>query len=452
MRAERIRSRSRDAQWWLVALLALNAMWVLDLFVLGGELDSLTGPTAFVLALGRLAGLGGALVLVLQLVLIARVPWLERRLGMDRLTSWHRWTGTWVLWLVLAHVVLITAGYAAQDNSSVLPEFGSLVLGGGELTLAAAGTALLGLVAVTSARAARRRMRYETWHLLHLGAYAAVVLGFLHQVELGNDFASSPVGRIYWWTLYGGALGAVLAFRFLMPLLRVVRHDLRVLAVVPEGPDVVSVRIGGRHLDQLPARAGQFFLWRFLAEGLWAQAHPYSLSAAPDGKALRITVKALGSGSAALRDLRPGTRVLAEGPYGAFTAEERTQRGVLLVAGGVGVTPIRALLEEFSWTGQDVVVIYRVREQREAVLVPELRWLAHRCGAQLHVVVGPSTAVGRYGPIMGPQHIAALVPGVRQRDVFLCGPPGMAEAVVDALLALGVPRGQCRTERFAFAA
>ncbi|MBB5153846.1 ferredoxin reductase family protein [Saccharopolyspora phatthalungensis] len=452
MQSERRKTRAGDAKWWLWALLVLNAMWVVDLFVLGGEVGVLTGPQGLVLALGRLTGLGGALALVLQLVLIARVPWLERRLGMDRLTSWHRWTGTWVLWLVSAHVVLITVGYAEQDRSPVLSEFGSLVSETGDLLLAAAGAALLVVVGVTSARAARRRMRYETWHFLHLGAYLAVLLGFLHQVTSGNDFVGSPIGRAYWWTLYGAALGMVLVFRFLLPLWRMARHDTRVLGVVPEGPDVVSIHIGGRRLDRLPARAGQFFLWRFLATGLCAQAHPYSLSAMPDGKTLRITVKALGDGSAALRNLRVGTRVLAEGPYGAFTTEQCTGRDVLLIGGGVGVTPIRALLEELAQTRQDVVVLYRVGDQREAVLVSELQWLAQRAGAQLHVVIGPATAVGRHGPIMGPQHLAALVPGIRHRDVFLCGPPGMTDAVLGALRTLGVPRAQCHTERFAFAA
>jgi predicted ferric reductase len=452
VRSERRETRAGNARWWFWALLALNAMWVVDLFLLGGEAGELTEPQGLVLALGRLTGLGGALALVAQLVLIARVPWLERRLGMDRLTSWHRWTGTWVLCLVLAHVVLITVGYAEQDRRAVLPEFGSLVFETRDLLLAAAATVLLIVVGATSARAARRRMRYETWHLLHLGAYLAVVLGFLHQVALGNDFAGSTIGRAYWWTLYGAALGAVLVFRILLPLWRMARHDTRVLAVVPEGPDVVSVHIGGRRLDRLPARAGQFFVWRFLAKGLWAQAHPYSLSAMPDGKTLRITVKALGDGSAALRNLRPGTRVLAEGPYGAFTTEQRTCRGVLLIGGGVGVTPIRALLEELSRTRQDVVVLYRVRDQQDAVLVPELQWLAQQAGARLHVVIGSATAVGPHGPIMGPQHLAELVPGVRHRDVFVCGPPGMTDAVLGALRDLGVPRAQCHTERFAFAA
>lgn len=445
--------RKSSARWWLSALLALNAAWATDLFILGGGLGNFSAPGSLLTALGRLTGLYGALALVLQLVLIARIPWLERRLGMDRLTLWHRWTGFWVLWLLLAHVVFITLGYAAQDKSSSVAELGDLLFNTQDVLKAAAALALLVVVAATSAKAARRRMRYETWHFIHLYAYLAVVLGFLHQVTIGRDFVSSPIGTLYWWSLYGTALAAVLVLRFLTPATKALRHRLRVVAVVPESPNVVSVYISGRHLDKLSARAGQFFLWRFLTRRHWHEAHPYSLSAMPAGQTLRITVKAVGDGSAALRRIRPGTRVLAEGPYGAFTAERRTRPGVLLIGGGVGVTPVRALFEELARTGtSDVVVVYRVNKPDEAVLEGELQQLAHASGAQLYVVTGPPTGTGPLGPIMGPRHLKDMVPDVRYRDVFLCGPPAMTKAIMLTLQHLGVPAAQCHTERFAFAA
>ena len=449
--AHRKHTRVVGVDRWLFGLLALNAIGATGLFVVGGGTGSLGAPGALMIALGRLSGLYGALGLALQLVLIARVPWLERRLGMDRLTRWHRRSGMWVLRLLVAHIVGIILGYADQGRSPVLPEVGTLLFDTPDVLKAAAAMVLLIVVAVTSARAARRRVHYETWHFVHLYAYLAVMLGFFHQVSVGRDFVDAPLGRLYWWGLYGTALGAVLVFRVLLPLCRGLYHSLRVHSVVPEGPGVVSVYIGGHHLDELPARAGQFFLWRFLTRDRWWQAHPYSLSAMPDGTTLRITVKALGDGSAALRRLRPGTRVLAEGPYGAFTSQARTRRSVLLIGGGVGVTPIRALLEELTAAREDIVVIYRVRHRRDAVLVAEMQDLARQCGAPLHVVTGASTATGRFGPIMGPRHLAALVPGIQHRDVYLCGPPGLIDTILRALDTLGVPTTQCHTERFAFA-
>jgi predicted ferric reductase len=340
--------------------------------------------------------------------------------------------------------VFITLGYAASDGSPLLTELGTLVFDTDDVLKATVAMILLVAVAVTSARAARRKMRYETWHFVHLYAYLAVILGFLHQVTTGRDFVGSPIATAYWWTLYGAALAAVLLARVLLPLWRNARHQLRVYRVVAESPSVVSVYITGRRLDELPARAGQFFLWRFLTKDRWWEAHPYSLSAMPDGRGLRITVKALGDGSAWLRTIRPGTRVFAEGPYGSFTSSKRGRRGALLIGGGVGITPIRALMEELPG---DVVAVYRANQWEDTVLATELRHLAQRTGARLHMVVGPID-----DKLLSAAHLAELVPDVRARDVFVCGPPGMTDAVLTTLRALDVPADQCHAERFAFAA
>ncbi|HKS46549.1 MAG TPA: ferric reductase-like transmembrane domain-containing protein [Amycolatopsis sp.] len=440
------------ATWWLFGLLALNGAGATDLFILGNGITDLAAPGGLLIGLGRLTGLYGALALVFQLVLVSRLPWLEARLGLDRLTGWHRWSGFWVLWLLLAHVVFITLGYSAQSNTTFLPQLGTIVFDLDDTLLAAIAFVLLILLGATSARMVRRRLRYENWHLVHICAYGVVVLAFLHQITIGRDFTNSQMGRIYWWSLYGGALAAVLLSRVALPLYRNLRHRLRVVSVVRESPSVVTVWIGGRRLDRWPARAGQFFLWRFLMEKRWREAHPYSLSAMPDGKYLRITVKALGDGSQWLQQVQPGTRVFAEGPYGAFTTRQRVRRHALLVAGGVGVTPIRALLEEFARTRQNVVVIYRASRRQDAILVNELHQLARVCGARLHVVLGSSAAVGRFGPMLGARHIVAMVPDVRDRDVFVCGPPPMTNVVNRALFVLGLPASQLHSERFAFAA
>jgi ferredoxin-NADP reductase len=239
------------------------------------------------------------------------------------------------------------------------------------------------------------------------------------------------------------ALGAVVLGRVVLPLWRNARHRFRVSAVVPESDDVVSIHITGRDLDKLPARAGQFFLWRFLTRDRWWQANPYSLSAAPDGRSLRLTAKAAGEGSAALRHVKAGTRVFAEGPYGAFTALHRTRSESLLIAGGVGVTPIRALLEDLDG---HAVVIHRVTAERDAVLHDELRELAVAKGAEVHLVTGPPVP-----DRLAPRELARLVPDIAERDVFLCGPPPMMNAVLRTLADLGVPKQQIHFERFSLA-
>ncbi|MEB3965215.1 ferredoxin reductase family protein [Streptomyces kunmingensis] len=425
------------ARTGLYAVLAANVAVVAYFFAQAGFASNA------LIVIGRLTGLSSALIMAFQLVLVARLPWLDRRIGMDRLTSWHRWTGFSLLWTLLAHVVFISFGYA--DGAGVGPVTELVDLAGTTQGVLRAIVAL-GLILVigaVSGRYARRRLAYETWHFIHLYAYVAVVLAFTHQVAVGTTFTSSSAATAYWYGVWAVALGSVLLGRVVLPLWRNTRHQFRVSAVVPESDNVVSVHITGRDLDKLPAQAGQFFLWRFLTRDRWWQANPFSLSAAPDGRSLRLTAKAAGEGSAALRHLKVGTRVFAEGPYGAFTTLHRTRAESLLIAGGVGVTPIRALLEDLDGR---TVVIYRVASERDAVLYDELRDLAHAKGAELHLVTGPPVP-----DKLAPHELTRLVPDLADRDVFLCGPPPMMNAVLRTLGDLDVPKQQIHFERFSLA-
>ena len=426
------------ARTGLYAVLAVNLAVVTAFFLQAG-----LGGNALIL-LGRLFGLYGAALMAFQLVLVARLPWFDRRIGMDRLTRWHRWTGFSLLWLLVGHAVFITFGYAQLSSLPPVDQLVHLATTIEGVLRSVVALVLIMVVGAVSARFARRRLAYETWHFIHLYTYLAVLLAFSHQVAVGTTFTSSPAATTYWWGLWGFALGSVAVGRLVLPLWRNLRHRLRVAAVVPESDNVVSIYITGRDLDKLPARAGQFFLWRFMTRGRWWQANPFSLSAAPDGRTLRLTAKALGDGSASLRHLQPGTRVFVEGPYGAFTTMHRTRPNTLLIAGGVGITPIRALLEELDG---HTVVIYRVNTPQDAVLLDELRGLAHAKGAVLHVVSGPAVP-----DKLAPETLSRLVPDVRDRDVFVCGPPGMAGAVLRSLRALRVPKPQIHAERFSLAA
>ncbi|MFD7941145.1 ferric reductase-like transmembrane domain-containing protein [Streptomyces sp. NPDC059755] len=425
------------ARTGLYAVLAANAA-VVTLFAVQAGFAS----NALVV-IGRFAGLYSALLMAFQLLLVARLPWLDRRIGMDRLTNWHRWTGFSLLWTLVGHVVFITFGYAESSSMNPVSQLVDLAETVEGVLRAAVAMVLILVIGGVSGRWARRRLAYETWHFIHLYTYVAVVLAFTHQVAVGTTFTASSAATAYWYAVWGVALGSVLLGRVVLPLWRNWRHQLRVEAVVPEADNVVSVYITGRDLDRLPARAGQFFLWRFLTKDRWWQANPFSLSAAPDGTRLRLTAKAAGDGSAGLRHLEPGTRVFAEGPYGAFTAMHRTRPEALLIAGGVGVTPIRALLEEIDG---HAVVIYRVAGERDAVLYDELHELALTKGAELHLVTGPPVP-----DRLAPRELAALVPDIAERDVFLCGPPPMMNAVLGTLRELDVPKPQIHFERFSLA-
>jgi predicted ferric reductase len=407
-----------------------------------GSLRAAGGPLTFV---GELLGLVGTYLLLVMLVLIARLPLLERTVGQDRLVRWHRRIGPWPLLLLTAHAVAITFGYAQAARTGAWHELGQLLSSYPDVLAALVALCLLLMAGVLSARAARRRMRYETWWAVHLYTYLALALGFAHQLANGDSFVGHPLTRAIWVALWVATAGTVLACRVALPVWRTVRHGLRVQEVRAEGPGVVSVICSGRQLERLAVSGGQFFQWRFLVPGMWWQAHPYSLSALPQPPFLRVTVKGLGDQARALARIRPGTRVAIEGPYGVFTDHARVRDRVLLVAAGVGITPIRALLEDLP-ADVDVSVILRGSRPDDLVLRDEVAALvAQRPLAVLHQLVG-----SRHQVDLGPATLQRLAPDVRQRDVYVCGPGGFTDQVRLAARRLGVPAQRIHMEEFAF--
>jgi predicted ferric reductase len=434
------------AVWWLAV--AANGAVVVWLWLHGGGISQVHSGADLWTSLGRVTGLVGTYLALIQVLLLARLPPLEHRVGFDRLTVWHRRNGKACIYVVVAHAILITIGYAGADQISVPAELSRLLSSYPGMVTATVGTVLMIGIVVSSIVIVRRRLPYEAWYTLHFTIYAAIALAYLHQLPTGNEFATNPGQRAYWIALYVVTLALLLAFRVARPLIRARRHRLRVSAVTREAPDVVSIQIGGRELDRLGARAGQFMLWRFLCRGRWWQSHPFSLSAAPNGDGLRLTVKDVGGFTHRLGELRPGTRVLAEGPFGRFSAVVRRRARVTLIAGGIGITPIRALFEELRAAPGELALIYRVVDEDDLVLRDELEDLARRQGAAVHYVIGDH----HEGERLSADRLRELVPEIAEGDVYLCGPPGMMRATQASLRAAGVPPRQIHQERFALAA
>ncbi|MFC7546175.1 ferric reductase-like transmembrane domain-containing protein [Plantactinospora sp. GCM10030261] len=405
---------------------------------------SLTGPGVALTAAGRITGLVAGYLLLTQVLLMSRLPVLGRLAGAERLARWHRDVGATLLVAVLAHAALILVGYARMERNSLLDEATVLLRDYEDMLSAFAAAGILVVLGLTGIRAIRTAVPYELWHWLHLSSYLVLLLGFGHQFANGQQlFRPGPV-RTWWIVMYVVVLAALAWGRVVAPLIFNLRHRLEVADVVAESPDAVSVYLTGRRLDRVPHLGGQYFRWRFLAPGYLSQSHPFTLSAARNGRWLRITVKVVGGYTAELRDLRPGTRVWAVGPSGTFTAAHRRRDRALLIAGGSGITPIRALLEELP---PGAAVVYRARTPAEVLLHRELDWLAEARGDELWYVIGSREDPGPR-QVLSARGLRHLVPDLTERDVYLCGPPGLVSSAVTALRRARVPRRQIHLATF----
>jgi predicted ferric reductase len=416
------------------------SLWLFDT-----QAGAVNDTATLMLAAGRITGLTGGYLLFIQLLMMSRVSWLEEWVGSRDLLRWHRWLGTSLVVTVLGHIVLIVYGYALTANKGVVDQGLSMVTTFPEMLSATVATGILVFISLISIRAARAKLPYELWHLIHLTGYLVLLLGYGHQVANGADL-SGRFASVFWPGLSALVIAALVWGRLVEPVWLNVRHRFEVAEVVAEGANTFSIYIDGHHLEKLPAQAGQFMRWRFLTRNGWWQSHPFSLSAAPNKEWLRLTVTAVGGHTSRLAEMEPGTPIWAEGPFGTFTAQRRTRRRALLIAGGSGIAPIRALLEDMP---PDTIVIYRAGRPDELVFRGELEELAERRDAWVRYIVG-----GRNDPgpsrLFTPNGMLGLVPDVSRRDVYLCGPPGLVEAAVGTLRELDVPDSQLHLDPFEF--
>ncbi len=441
----------------IAGLVLVVAMWLAN-----GGIEGLTPVGGVATELGRLSGLISAYLLLLQVIMMARIPWVEGIWGQDVLARRHRLIGFVSFYLMIVHVVAISIGYAQSAQDGIWREIWLLTTDYPGMLLAVAGTVALIAVVALSIRAARRRMRYESWHLIHLYAYIGVGLALPHQLWTGADFSASRLATVFWWGLWGAAAAAIVLWRIGFPILRSIRHALVVEEVVRENAEVISIVMRGRDLDRLGLRAGQFCQWRFLSGPGWTRAHPFTVSLKPTATRVRITIHEAGDSRHDLARVRPGSRVLIEGPYGVMLAHRRTHRDALMIAAGVGLTTMRGLAEEILEEGPSpgpggtrrpsVTVLHRIRSAADALFVKEFVSAARSADLQIHALIGArSEASGWWG---GPRRIdptaalARAVPDIRRREVYLCGPPAWMQAVRASLRDLDVDAQHIHAEEF----
>jgi predicted ferric reductase len=429
------------------------ALWLAD----GGAAGFSSLAGAFT-AVGIVAGLAGMDLVLLMLLLAARLPIVDGAVGHDRALEFHRKLGKPSLYLLLAHGILLAIGYGLAEGLDPVSEAVALWVQVPDMWLAYISMALFIAVVITSLVAVRRRFPYEFWYAVHLLTYGAVLTSLPHQFSVGGLFAEGTWQRWYWLAVCIGTGVALLHYRVLEPVVATFRHQLRVSRVVAVGHGVVSIEMAGRHVDELSGSGGRFFIWRFLAPGQWWHPHPFSLSAEPlqfdadGGGRLRITVRNLGRGSASLARLKPGTRVAVEGPYGLFSTASRSRRHVVMIGAGIGITPIRSLLESTPFAPGDATVILRGHSPSGLYLGEEILALCQRRGATLFHLTGrrprgektwlpESEARSGY-------RLASYAPDLADADVYVCGPAAWARSVLDDARRAGVREEQLHHERF----
>lgn len=377
------------------------------------------------------------------LVLASRIPWMERAAGLDRILIWHRVAGDTMGVLLGVHI--------ATSIVAEMPMRGGFVntvldLTGREpyMALTAIGSALVGAVVVSSLHDIRRRFSYETWYFVHLTAYVGVAISYSHQITLGSMLSGDKLLRWLWGILSAYVLLLVVLGRW-VGVIDSVRRPLTVTNVERLTKETVAVTLSGPSLENFRGQAGQFVTVRMLRRGQWWKANPYSLSAAPTKDSLRITVKDRGDASHALIRARTGDKVALEGPYGVVTPDLFRAGGrPLFIAGGVGVTPVRAMLEALPPDSRPMVLV-RARRMEDIPHHDEIVSLTRLHGGEVRYVLGPRVQLTGKDPF-SPRVLRKLMPELSNCTAFVCGPTSLTLAARRGLMEAGVPKSRVHLE------
>lgn len=435
------------AKWIFYTVAGVLLIGIVLAWLDSSAADLSAGLPSALIAISRLAALAGTYLLLMQLVLVSRAPWVEKVHGFDSLTRIHRWNGFAAFALVTLHIPLVIVGNALLRESSLPAQFTLFINEFDYIWMAALGYVVLILTVALSVTIVRRKLRYETWHLVHLFNYAVLVLIIWHQVTHGTTLLTHEVLLWAWYGLYVGVFANIIFFRFLMPVWQYKKHRFYVDSVVAETADTHSIYIKGKRMRDFGYEAGQFGKWRFLSGSFWKEEHPFTISNAMNGRYLRITPKAVGDFTASLPGVEHGTPVLLSGPLGSFTLSRARSRKILLVAGGIGITPLRAMVEGAP-RSYDMVLVYAARKKSDFVFTEELNQIMAGKKRRLYYVTTQERAKGAKHASINEELLKNLVSDIADRDIFICGPPAMIDKTTEAARSLGADKSRVHSERF----
>ena len=456
--------RSRARQAWITAFVVIAFLPAIlralspERQLLGPEIITITGLLATVL-------------LVTTVVLPSRLRSLTRAFGIETVLRHHRSLGMATALSTLAHVAAVLAndprgvGLLLPFLNPRAPAYTTAPIPLLTPLLTPPGRALFGLIAAAclvglAALSARRTGSWERWRFWHLGAAVGALLGTaLHILLIGHLLPTPAVlnlllGDPLGWTTLRAATQDPLAAGFLVLLALVVLVGavrrwafrpaaFRVVKIGPVAENVTSIVL--RPLGRgFRFRPGQFIWLRLAKSQLLSEEHPFTLSSATqDRPTIELTIKDTGNWTARLRRLRPGDLVYVDGPHGSFTPNLKSRRGLVMICGGVGITPMMSMLRSAAGTGS--IRSYRLiltDRPGQGLFRDELTQLMTRLDLLPYELAGRRLSPEVLGEMLPPPVLR------NQLDYYVCGPPRLVREAVAALDTLEVPARRIHTELF----
>lgn len=428
------------ALYCVVALLPLQVALVQDPQAHSGGFLS-----EWMIALGLIA----YSLILLELALVARIRSLSENFGTDALLQFHRQFGLVAGIFVMAHTLALAPGWGGW--SALNPATGGAARQSGAL-------AFWALALILSSSIWRRvlHLSYDAWRRIHrTGSVVLLVAASTHILSVSQLTALPALD--YLVVLLAVGFGAVLINYMLVRPLRLWRQPWRVATNQDIGSDTRLLELEALGHCGFRFEPGQF-AWLISGRTPYSQQqHPITIASSAEAPAAAtrqsFAIKRLGDWSRdTIPALRPGQTVWLEGPYGALSVDRIPAQGFVLIAGGIGITPMRSILLTLRDRGdlRPCLLFYAVNDFTRMIFREELLQLSSEMNLKLifvleHPQEGDVCERGRIDTAMLQRHL----PRESHHFQFLvCGPNPMMDSIEQQLSDLGIPDDHVHSERF----
>lgn len=425
-------------------------------------INQINGYGPWMLTLGRLTGLVGMVMYSLNLIYATRLKFLEYWFGgLNRVYIAHHLLGGFALILLAFHPMFLALRYirtsATQAALLLIPNgltpISSLWQSSSDYHMAVLVQwgVFLGIIAfwgmvVLLLITFFIKIPYNLWLFTHRFLGVAFILAGIHALILSSNASSSPALRIY--VIVMSVIGiAAFIYKTIMGRILIRKYKYKIIDVDSEVGGIVHFTMEPIDLPMM-YKPGQFVFMRMLDSGVTGinkEWHPFSISSSPKDSKLRISIKALGDYTNQLSKIHPGTIAEIEGAYGKFTYTNIKNKNQIWIAGGIGITPFLSMVKDLPETDYKVDLYYSVRTASEL-----MDW---RMLNQMAVFKKPDF---RVFPFVGDQqegflsvdYVEKHSDGLKDKDIFICGPPVMMTAMRKQLKDKSVPGTSIHTEEF----
>ncbi len=396
--------------------------------------------SATMTSLGQIAGLVGMAMFSVSLILGARLKFLDKYFcGLDKVYQNHHIVGAVSFSLLLFHPLFLVVRHiqiSLRDAALFFMPSRDLAVGYGITSLF--------LMIVLMVMTFYIQLKYQRWKLSHKFLVLVFIFAVLHSFYVASDISRDSILRVYILGLVAIGLGAGFWRAFLHKYFNQ-NFDYEIIKINALNSGILEIEMAPKD-KKIKYEGGQFIFVSFASWGVSAESHPFSISSSPAAENLRIAVKALGDFTTEMKKLKAGDKVSVEGPFGGFSYKNALSKNQIWIAGGIGITPFLSMAGDLKIDdGYKVDLYYGVNAPEEAVFSDAL-FKTSSVNKNFKAINWYSNESGR----LNGEIISELSRGLRDKDIFLCGPPMFMKSLNEQFGKMGIKKNRIYWENFNF--